>query len=97
MKNQFSLVALAFLLALAPAHAQETDLLEVAKTGTNQDMQAAISSGADVNAQDKSGWTALMYVAARNQDPQLITTLLKAGAALNARNRDGTTALMAAA
>jgi hypothetical protein len=52
-------VALTFLFAVASTYAQATDFLELVKTGTPQSVQAAINQGADVNAQDKTGWTAL--------------------------------------
>ncbi|MCX6088872.1 MAG: ankyrin repeat domain-containing protein, partial [Candidatus Atribacteria bacterium] len=35
---------------------------------------------ADVNARDKDGRTVLMWAAAYNQNPEVITTLIKAGA-----------------
>ncbi len=73
------------------------DFFELVKTGTSQSVQAAISKGADVNAHDNIGWTALMAAAARNPNPEVITTLLKAGADIKARDTDGSTPLMYAA
>jgi ankyrin repeat protein len=69
----------------------------VANTGTPQDVQAAISAGADVNAKDKNGGTVLMGAAGRNQDPAVITTILGAGGKVEALNDHGETALMYAA
>jgi ankyrin repeat protein len=83
-------------LLIVSANAQTTDLFELAGTGTPQDVQAVIASGADVNAQDRSGWTALMYAAARNPDPEVTAVLLGAGADVKARNKNGMTALLAA-
>jgi ankyrin repeat protein len=69
----------------------------IARTGTPQDVQAAISAGADVNAKDKNGGTVLMAAAARNPDPAVITTILGAGGKLGALNDGGETALIYAA
>jgi len=72
--------------------------LSLVRTGTPQQIQAAIDQGEDVNAHDKLlGWTALIYAAAYNPNPEVITVLLKAGADIKARNKDGETALMLAA
>jgi ankyrin repeat protein len=73
-----------------------TDFFELIKAGTPQAVQAAISNGADVNAQDKYGWTPLMYAAGFNPNPEVIATLLKAGADIEARDKYGATPLMEA-
>lgn len=53
--------------------------IELVETGTPQQIQAAIDQGEDVNAKDKLlGWTALMYAARFNKNPEVITTLLSA-------------------
>lgn len=70
---------------------------ELVKTGTPQDVQAAIDAGADANAQDKYDGTALMWAAENNQNPEVIITLLTAGADLEAEDEDGMTPLMLAA
>ena len=75
----------------------QEDFFELVKTGTPQDVQAAIKSGASVNIRNKDGWTALMGAAEYNPNPEMITALLAAGADVNAQNKDGWTALMAAA
>jgi ankyrin repeat protein len=75
-----------------------TDFFGLAKTGTPQSVQAATDKGDDPNARDKDGTTPLMYAAWFNQNPQVITTLLKAGADINARDRyNNMTPLMYAA
>ena len=54
-------------------------------------------AGADVNAKDKDGWTALMAAAAKNPEPGVVSALLEAGADIQGKNDAGWTALMAAA
>lgn len=88
-------VILAFLVALISACA--TSSPAGMGSGTPQNVQAAISKGADVNARDALGMTALMYAAQSNEDPEVIIALLKAGADINAKGSLGRTALMIAA
>lgn len=54
-------------------------------------------TGTDVNATDAEGVTALMYSAARNESPEVISALIEAGAHVNVGNEDGVTPLMCAA
>jgi ankyrin repeat protein len=72
-------------------------LLKLASSGTSEQLQKAIDSGADFRIQDKDGETVLMYAAEGNPDPDVITKLLKTGAELEARDNGGETALMVAA
>jgi ankyrin repeat protein len=81
----------------ASAYAQTKSFFKLVEKGTPQEVQAAINSGAKVNAQDKNGFTPLMIAAENNKNPEVITTLLKAGADVNAKDKGGWTALMAAA
>lgn len=82
-------VALASLVALSSIYAQTTDFFELVKTGTPQRIQAAIDKGADLKAQDKDGLTALMWAAGYNQNPEVISTLLKAGADAKVKDHAG--------
>ena len=66
------------------------------KNMTPRMIQDFIKLGADVNAKDKGGMTALMVAAALN-NPEVILALVRAGADMNAKNRYGMTALMLAA
>jgi serine/threonine-protein phosphatase 6 regulatory ankyrin repeat subunit B len=91
------LVVVLSILWEASAFAQTTDFLELVKTGTAQEVQAAIAKGADPNALGSGGMTALIWAAAKNQDPLVTAALLKAGASVNTRDKDGMTALMYAA
>jgi ankyrin repeat protein len=81
-------------------YAQTTDFFELVKTGTAQQIQAAMDQGAGdiVEARDEDGFTGLMHAAGFNENPEVITTLLKAGADLMARDtKFGMTPLMLAA
>ena len=53
-------------------------------------------AGADVNAKDNDGWTALLAAAA-NSNPDIVSVLLKAGADVDEKDERGWTALMTAA
>jgi len=77
---------------------RQRTFIELAETGTPQEIYRAIAHGENVNAHDKLlGWTPLMYAARFNKNPEAIATLLKAGAEVNAKDTDGWTALMWAA
>ena len=51
-----------------------------------------LKAGADVNAKDTDGWTALMWAAWKSQDLRVITILLKAGADGKEKSNEGKTA-----
>ena len=97
MRMRLGVVAVLSLVALSSTYAQARTLFELVKTGTPQEIQAAIKSGASVNARDNDGVTPLMHAAAWNINPQVISTLLKAGADPNERDKYRTTPLMLAA
>lgn len=59
-------------------------------------VQLLIAKGAEVNHQDRDGFTALMY-AARNGDTQAVNALLSSGASVNVADKNGETALIKAA
>jgi ankyrin repeat protein len=89
----FFVLVLPTVLFAQNANAQGSkDFFQLVKTGTPQSVQAAISKGADVNAQNKGGLSPLMFAARYNQSPEVIMTLLKAGADAKAKNRHGKTA-----
>ena len=79
------------------ADAQTIDFIGLVKTGTSQDVQNAINSGADVNSRDKDGKTPLMYAAGYNQNTDVTTVLLKAGADIETTDKNSMTPLMYAA
>ena len=71
------------------------------KTATLDKVKAEIANGADVNAKDNEGLTALILAARMTNNPEVIKALIKAGADVNAKiesgGSKGGTALMVAA
>ena len=64
---------------------------------TDEEVNAWIKAGANVNARDSFEKTPLMHAASFNENPAVIEALIKAGAKVNAKNDFGKTALMYAA
>ncbi|MBR5705466.1 MAG: ankyrin repeat domain-containing protein [Deltaproteobacteria bacterium] len=73
------------------------DFLKVCAKGTVQEVRQALAEGADVNARNDDGYTALMVAVYRNADPEVASALIAAGAVINARDAEGITPLIAAA
>lgn len=71
-------------------------MLAVQEERYNRVVIRLISNGANINASDNSGKTALMYAADSNND-DIIRLLLEKGANVNAADNNGKTALMFAA
>ena len=71
-------------------------LFSAIKSGNTDKVKKALKAGANVNATDKLGNTALIY-ASRMGEINIVSTLIKAGAHVNAMNKNGETALIAAA
>lgn len=72
------------------------ELIEAAKNGEQDRIAVLVNGGADVNARDKDGYTAL-HIAAIHNNPESIQKLIDCGANVEARNNHGYTALNAAA
>ena len=72
------------------------DLHRLVAAGDIDGLKKALAAGADANARDGKGWTALMYAADKGRT-LLVPPLLKAGADPNTRASDGATALFMAA
>ena len=72
------------------------ELLKAAKIGDNSTVQRLLSQGANVNAKDKDGYTALIWASEEGR-VNVVQTLLDRGADVNAKeNRYGVNALMLA-
>ncbi|MGA2642650.1 MAG: ankyrin repeat domain-containing protein [Spirochaetia bacterium] len=80
--------------AVPKAAGPGADFLNLVRTGTAVQVQAAIDKGADVNAADENGKTALMYAASENPDIGVITALYNAGAKVGVKDNRGATALI---
>ncbi len=73
------------------------DFLNLVRTGSPDQVQAAIDKGADVNDKDAAGKTALMYAAGDNPNVDVTAVLYNAGAKVGVKDDRGGTALMYAA
>lgn len=71
----------------------DAEFIKLCEFGTAQEVAEAIRNGANVNAKNKYGWTALMYASRDNPNPEVITALVKAGADVNVKDNNGLTAL----
>jgi serine/threonine/tyrosine protein kinase RAD53 len=72
------------------------ELLEAAENGYNEEISRLLKKGANLEAKNSDGWTALMHAAAYGHAPAC-ALLLEKGANIEAKDKDGWTALMFAA
>jgi Ankyrin repeats (3 copies) len=71
-----------------------TPLMHAADAGDLESVKTLLSSGADVNARDQLGWTALMHGSESiKASAQVVQTLIYAGADVNTKDTVGRTAL----
>lgn len=70
----------------------DRNLIEAVKKGYAPIVQAFLAKGANVDAADDTGGTALIWAVARGR-AETVRLLLDSGAAVNARDADGMTAL----
>jgi len=91
MPSRMITAVLVALLIPIPAIAQDinSELIEAAKNGDTVSINALLDAGADVNAKDVEGETALMW-AARGGYTETAQSLLDAGADVNTKAREGT-------
>lgn len=86
---------IAFASAAALANAPDTTLVEAARSGDIEAVQALLRRNVDVNSPSTDGTTALHWAAQRG-DLNMVVLLLKRGAKANVENRYGATPLRAA-
>ncbi len=72
-------VVLVCLLAGAQANAKGNDLLKAAEKGDLPRVNALLAKGADVNAKNNDGWTALMYASYKGNLEVVQALLAKGG------------------
>lgn len=85
--------AVLFLSCQAGAEINTDDLLTAAQTGNIKAARVLLDEGADINAKNSHGMTALMFAAMRDEEG-LLEFLLDKGADVNATDNNGVTALM---
>ena len=88
-----SMNMLLFVLLAAVASGAPADLFAPVKHNDIAAIRKAVHAGADVNARDGGGATALMYAAVYST-PESMRLLIKSGADVNAKNKVNATALM---
>lgn len=74
-----------------------TLLMNAAKAGNAWEVRNLISSGADINRQDKDGWTALMYAVRYQENDSIVESLINEGANIKLKNKYNVSALSLAA
>ncbi|MGQ0737143.1 MAG: ankyrin repeat domain-containing protein [Acidobacteriota bacterium] len=79
--------------AAVRAQNQNRDLLDAARRDDTRAVQSLLKGGADPNARDESGATALMQASAVASG-DTVRALLEAGADVNASSKSGASALM---
>ncbi|MGE3540130.1 MAG: ankyrin repeat domain-containing protein [Candidatus Tectimicrobiota bacterium] len=92
---RYTIACLSLHLVLAGC-ATNFDLIREAAQGHTSTVHAMLARGADANALDRDGKTALMMAAFEGHTPT-VDVLLGNGVQVNARDREGSTALMLAA
>src|ERR1044071_1884212 len=99
MRKRIGIAALVLTLMLpliALAGDQNADLIEAAKQGDTDKVRKLLGKGADVNAKDLNGRTALMEAALWRRT-ETVKVLLDKGADVNAKDNKEETALLATA
>jgi ankyrin repeat protein len=90
------LFLLPLLFALTACGNINSGLIEAAQAGDTAKVKKLLEQGADVNAKDEYGGTALMWAAGKGHT-EMVNALIDAGADVNAKMKGGWTALMFAA
>jgi ankyrin repeat protein len=92
----WNVLSAVLLSAMAGTAFAQAEIADAASRGATAEIERLLKSGADVNAQQADGATALQWAAYRG-DAQLAERLLKAGAKPGLANRNGATPLWLAA
>lgn len=74
----------------------QTLLMKAARSGNDWEIKTLIDSGANVNIQDKDGWTALMYAVRYQHNLNTVNILLNANADVKIKNNYDYSALILA-
>ena len=85
MKKFILLVVAIFTLNVATAFANNNEWFAAVKSGNLQAVETLISNGADIEATDLSGWTALIYASCVG-NTEMAELLIASGANVNAVN-----------
>ncbi|MCL1875565.1 MAG: ankyrin repeat domain-containing protein [Synergistaceae bacterium] len=77
----------------------DSDFVDLCAEGSLEKIVEAVKKGANVNARNEYGLSALMSAMVReeNADPEVIKALIEGGADINVRHNDGSTPIMTAA
>ena len=92
LKNLLLVFALGALAVCAVYADRDSDLLDSAKYGNANRVKSLIKQGANVNAKDENGWTALMWASMLGHF-EIVKILVENGADINVRDKNGFTAL----
>ena len=87
MKNLLITIAAAALVGCSNEEV-EISLIQAAKNGNIELVKGALDNGANVNAKDADGWTAL-HQSALYGPKEVVELLITKGADINAKERDG--------
>ena len=95
MKFSFLSAVFALFLSTSSAFANITNFFtpDWWKTATLEDVAKELANGTSVKERDEIGQTPLICASWYNQNPEIITTLLKHGADAKAKSNEGKTAL----
>ena len=73
------------------------DFFDICKTGTPEQVSAALKAGACLTDKDRDGNTPLIWAAWHNTNPDVFSVLFNAGASVEDKDIEGKTPLMCAA
>jgi uncharacterized protein len=91
------LIACSALIVAGQDPLADAALRRAAQDGDMPVVKDSLSKGANVNAKDETGKTALLWVAPARDNPEMVKVLIAKGADVNAKDNDGETALMISA